>query len=413
MHERPYKILFIMNELKCGGVERSFMSALSLFASPKYDVTLVVIDKSGVFVEELPSWVHVHELPLLKMDRYEYLYGRTAAVKYAIAHGLMWYALKTMGLWLLWMLSGRRRNYHLLSFQRMVRRVKLTIPTKYDCVFAYGGMYPSSVVALELFKAPLMTAWFHLETQAEREGQEFYDKLYRHFQRRFCCSARLAEQLNSSYCQGEKRFEKFTYYLNPRLYRELANQDGGFSDDFKGIRLLTVGRLEYQKGYDLAIEAMNRLKRSGYNVRWYVIGWGGKEDEYRRMIAERELQDDFILLGLNKNPYAYFSQCDIYVQPSRYEGYCLTVAEARAFNRPIVCTDFAGASEQIRSGENGLIVSTISVDAIFDGIKKLLDNANLREQFSLALSKEQVDTEVEVAHAWEELVASSSCSKST
>ena len=398
------RILFVMNCLRCGGVEKSFISVLSLFPQEKFDITIEIIEKAGSLLLEVPSWIKIHELPLQFMDRYEFQHGNSAALRYGITHFHWLYVCRTFVERLFWLACRRNSDYNLMRLRHMVHRVKVDIPIEYDFLFSYGGMYYASTVALELFKAPVTAAWFHLETQNQREGHEFYDRLYRHFDYRFCCSQKLADQLNAFYTPQGKAFTNFTYYLNPSLYEQLASAGKGFDDDFSGLRILTVGRLEYQKGYDVAIKVLARLKQAGYKVRWYAIGWGGCEAEYRKQIASLGLEKDFVLLGLQNNPYPYFKQCDIYAQPSRFEGYCLTVAEARVFNRPIVCTDFAGASEQIHSGENGLIVPEMTVEAFEMGVRILLDNEVLRSQFSDTLSRESADTETRVRAAWMNLL---------
>ena len=122
------------------------------------------------------------------------------------------------------------------------------------------------------------------------------------------------------------------------------------------MKILTIGRLDRQKGYDLAIKVCESLVKKGYKFQWFVLGRGREENALRVMIEEKKLQETFILLGVRENPYPYIDQCDIYVQPSRHEGYGIAVAEARLLAKPIICTDFAGAKEQIINGKTGKIV---------------------------------------------------------
>jgi glycosyltransferase involved in cell wall biosynthesis len=83
-------------------------------------------------------------------------------------------------------------------------------------------------------------------------------------------------------------------------------------------------------------------------------------------------------------------QCNIYVQPSRHEGYCITLAEARCLYKPIITTNFAGAREQIVNGKTGLVVSPNEKE-IYDAVVKLL-NHDFRTTFSEKLIKEKIDT---------------------
>ena len=113
------------------------------------------------------------------------------------------------------------------------------------------------------------------------------------------------------------------------------------------------------------------------------------------MIKKNNLEEHFILLGTKNNPYPYIKQCDIYVQPSRHEGYCITLAEARAFNKPIITTDFVGAREQIENGHDGLITKFDETE-IYNAIKKLISNNTLCDKFRNNLKRKEVNTISEI-----------------
>lgn len=123
-----------------------------------------------------------------------------------------------------------------------------------------------------------------------------------------------------------------------------------------GTVITTVGRLVTQKGYDIAIEAAHILKEQGADFTWMVCGEGPERKMLEEKIGQYGLQKDFILLGVQANPYPYMKAGDIYVQTSRFEGYCLTLTEARILNRPCVATNFDVVYDQMVQGENGLVV---------------------------------------------------------
>lgn len=152
--------------------------------------------------------------------------------------------------------------------------------------------------------------------------------------------------------------------------------------------LLTVGRMEEQKGYDTAVAAAAILKEHGIDFRWAFIGAGRDEQKINSMIHQRQLEDFVFMLGRIDNPYPFMRQCDIYVQPSRHEGYGLTVLEAKILQKPIICTDFAGANEQIVSGKNGLIVPVNHPQKLANAIMELHADDSLRRSFSDVLNSE-------------------------
>lgn len=90
---------------------------------------------------------------------------------------------------------------------------------------------------------------------------------------------------------------------------------------------------------------LKRLLNDGYDVKWYCIRDECAKSQYEKLIDDNELQGKFILLGNKLNLYAYMKQCDIYVQPSRYEGYCISIGEALTLMAPVV-TNFLGIEKE-------------------------------------------------------------------
>lgn len=141
-------------------------------------------------------------------------------------------------------------------------------------------------------------------------------------------------------------------------------------------KLLTVGRLAQQKGYDIALQACKLLKEQGIEFTWYVLGRGPLEQAIKEKINEFGIQDCFALLGAHANPYPYFSNADIYVQTSRFEGFGIAIAEARMLNIPVVTTRFDAVFAQMVDGQNGLVVN-VTAEAVADGIQKLMKDKSL------------------------------------
>lgn len=119
------------------------------------------------------------------------------------------------------------------------------------------------------------------------------------------------------------------------------------------INLLSVGRFTHPKNYD-NVPAI--LKYVDVKIKWYLIGYGGDEPLIRQRIAEAGMENQVIILGKKENPYPYIKACDIYVQPSRYEGNAVTVREAQMLGKPVVVTNYPTAASQIQDGIDGIIV---------------------------------------------------------
>jgi glycosyltransferase involved in cell wall biosynthesis len=150
------------------------------------------------------------------------------------------------------------------------------------------------------------------------------------------------------------------------------------------FKLLTVARLSHAKGIDQAVQAMKLLRDRGCDqLVWYVVGYGGDEAELRRLIEANGLERQFVLLGKQTNPYPYMLACDLYVQPSRYEGKAVTVTEAKALGKPVLITNYSTAASQVTHGLDGYIAE-LSAAGIADGIEKLYGDQALRDRLAAA-----------------------------
>ena len=177
-----------------------------------------------------------------------------------------------------------------------------------------------------------------------------------------------------------EKVEVFYNIINQSRIRRLAGEQGGFSDDYPGIRLLTVGRLTYQKGYDIAVQALEVLKASGYHVRWYVLGEGDWRRVLEKRIENMKLKEDFLLLGAVENPYPYFAQADIYVHATRVEGRSVAIQEAQTLGCAVIASDCPGNREQLLNGRDGILCQLDPAE-IADSIAGLLQDTEKRAVF--------------------------------
>lgn len=150
---------------------------------------------------------------------------------------------------------------------------------------------------------------------------------------------------------------------------------------FGGVKLLTVGRISIEKGQREALKALKIMTENGINVYWYFVGDGKDKNYCEKKAKELGIAHRAIFVGNKANPYVYMRTCDVYVQPSRHEGFCLTLAEALCFEMPIVVTDFTGAREQLRNRTNS-IVCGMGENAIAEAIVKGMKMPKCREILS-------------------------------
>ena len=161
----------------------------------------------------------------------------------------------------------------------------------------------------------------------------------------------------------------------------------------KGIKILSIGRFCKAKNFDNVPEICQRIRERGMDITWYLIG--RDEELIKRKIAEANMQEYVKILGKKENPYPYIQACDVYIQPSRYEGKCVTVREAQMLGKPVIITNYETAKEQLESGVEGIIVPMQNqecADQIFD----LLNNNCLLEQLSFNCQMRKYSNKEEV-----------------
>ena len=149
--------------------------------------------------------------------------------------------------------------------------------------------------------------------------------------------------------------------------------------DDSTVRLLSIGRFSSAKNFDNVPDICRRLLEMGLAVKWYLIGYGGDEALIRRKITESGMEEHVMILGKKDNPYPYIAACDLYVQPSRYEGKAVTVREAQMLGKPVVITNYATSASQLEDGVDGVIVPMDNAGCAAGIAALLRDPARMRQ----------------------------------
>ncbi|WP_077214391.1 glycosyltransferase [Bacillus dakarensis] len=381
------KILFMLINMNIGGTEKALLNMISEMPKEKYDITLLMLEEYGGLLNSIPQGVKVKYLK--GYDRIKETINNPPQVS-AIEFLKKGRIIDTTSLITVHLITKMKKERSL--FYKYILRNYPVLEEEYDAAVAYAGpMDLISYFVIHKIKAKKKIQWIHFDITKIGFNKKFAERIYRQFDKIFVVSNEGKQKLIELIPSLKYKTEKFLNFLSQEQVLRLAEEGCGFQDDFCGYRILTVGRLSKEKGQDLTIKVLAKLKEDGYNVRWYCIGEGRERKEYERLIKEHNLEDDFFLLGAKENPYPFMKQCDIYVQPSRHEGYCITLAEVRCLNRPIIATDFTGAKEQIKNGETGIIVP-IDVGEIYHGINRLLRDKTLRENLSYNLANKNISS---------------------
>ncbi|WP_282173038.1 glycosyltransferase [Cytobacillus firmus] len=384
-------ILFMLINMNVGGTEKALLNMISEMPKEKFDITIFMLEEYGGFLGSIPSDVKVEYL-----TGYKNIKGILKRPLHITAIDLLIKGqfIKALIMTFIYFISKIKKERSL--FYKYILREFPVVKNEYDIAVAYAGpMDFISYFIAHKIKAKKKIQWIHFDITKIGFNKYFAAKVYKRFDQIFVVSKEAKNKFISSLPLFKYRTEEFLNIISPKTIHNQAKESGGFQDNFEGLRILTVGRLSIEKGQDLAIKVLARLIKEGYKVKWYCVGEGDAREQYEDLIERHCLKDNFILLGTNPNPYPYIKQCDIYVQPSRYEGYCVTLMEARCLNKPILTTEVNGTKEQIKNEETGLIVC-IDENEIYKALKKLIVNKELRNKFEKNLSIETFEPGVEM-----------------
>ncbi len=349
--------------MNIGGVEKAFLGLLSVIPLDQYEIHLGLIKRKGGFLDYLPKGVHIHEISAYQKNWSLLNDPPLHYIKSYIKQGCLLDASVHLLLYIHYKLSGNRYWF----YKYILRNVPVS-EINYDLAIAFAG--PAQMIdyyICEKVKASKKCGWIHFDIAKVGIERPITLQLYKQYDKVFVVSQTGMEIFNQKFPEFKNKTEVFYNIVPPQQIQALAEIGSSFEDGFKGKRILTVGRISIEKGQRVAIQALKILVDNGYNVKWYFIGDGNDKAYCEKLSQQVGLSDRTVFLGAKTNPYAYMRDCDVYMQPSRHEGFCITLAEALCFRNPIVATDFTGAKEQLQQRLNG-IVTGMSAEDISKGV---------------------------------------------
>jgi glycosyltransferase involved in cell wall biosynthesis len=277
------------------------------------------------------------------------------------------------------------------------RRKSPVIDKEYDIAIDYQGLgsaiLPMAVV-LDKTKVQKRYSWIHSDISAIPKSMLELAFLLAHFDKIVCVSKAAQNELLKLYPKFQTKVCVLYNIIPKNEIISLSQCCIDYTPKTGQTSILTVGRLEKTKGYDVALNSLYLLKQNDIDFRYIIVGDGSQRTELEKLSKKLSLENNVFFVGKTTNPYPYYRIADIYLQPSRFEGYCITLAEARLFHLPIVTTDFAGAREQIIPNCTGVIVACDSRE-IAEQLMILCKDKNKCDRFS----KELIENEKNVSYS--------------
>ena len=385
------RILIIHFNMELGGAESSLLGLLDTIDYSKYTVDVFLLSHSGEFMPLINE--HVNLLPenssykALTQPISANLRNGNLGIAFARCYARMRSALSRGALHFP---HNYKQYFHKLSMPYLPN-----IPGEYDLAISFND--PHYIIG-EKVNAKVKLAWFH--TDASRI--QFCDDIEKEMWEMSDYAVNVSENCKEAFDRTHSYLDmsRSVVIENVLSKKAILSRSKEFDTDKemahgRNAALLSVGRFCEAKNFDNVPDICRRLVAGGLDVKWYLIGYGGDEPLIRQKIDEAGMQERVIILGKKDNPYPYMHACDLYVQPSRYEGKSVTVREAQLLGKPVVITNYATSGSQLEDGVDGVIVPMDNAGCAA-GIAALLRDPTRMQQLSENCAKRDYTNSAEV-----------------
>ena len=395
------RIFIAMHYMEIGGAETALVGLLNALDPARVDVDLFLYDHRGEMMQFIPEWINllpqipkysVLERPIVELVKRGFWGIAAARIR---AKRISKVAYKRSG-------SKLENNGGLDKMSKCTTPLlpKINQSVTYDLAISF--LTPHRIVA-EKVKAKKKIAWIHTDYTRVWVDAEDELKVWQKYDYVASISGDVTNTFLQVFPSLAPKIVEIENILSPSFVRkraELQDVDKEFRHEGT-ITLLSVGRFSDAKNYDNVPDICKRLiNKTKLNIRWYIIGYGGDEALIRQKNKEAGMEEHVILLGKRSNPYPYIKACDIYVQPSRYEGKSVTVREAQMLCKPVVVTNYPTAPSQIRSGIDGVIVP-MDNEGCAHGLAEVICDKSLQERIIAHLKTHDYGNESEVDKIYE------------
>lgn len=351
------KILVVNDLLQGGGVER-LMQDLVMYFHEKYEMTILTEYKDLVFSRIYPNDV-------------KYLYqheGEHIRITPKIKNKFIW----------------EKRQYEERLLKRHIER------EKFDVMLCMKDGWTVKLAMKYGASIPRKFAWNHTDYRTSYYTHDIFGSeiaevnVMKQFDRVVGVSRMIEEHMKAVIGDPGNLCVKY----NPVNYCVIRKQMMEPVTDVKRSErplFVSVGRLNYQKGYDTLLEICALLNQEGCQYDVWIIGGGESWNDYQ---VQRDLEDqvrkykldNVYLLGPKSNPYKYIKIADWFLSSSRYEGYSYVSQEAAIVGTPVLLTECSGVQELLDTHHNGIMVEN-SIRGLYRGMKDVIEHPELRQKY--------------------------------
>ncbi len=386
------KILIIGPGMEIGGVERSLIGLLNSIDYDEFEVDLFLLSHTGEFMHLIDKRTR-----LLPEDK------KFSLISWSIS------SLIRQGHWGMALIRLFSKIYgdlrakvtksdtlNITICKKLVSKISKPLTEHYDIALGFLGPH---YFLEEKVDADLKIGWVHTDyaNVNEKPDVKYTLPMWNKLDYIACVSKNVKDSFDSVYSTLINKTIVIENIMSSdfvKIQADLFEIESEMPEDGH-IRILSVGRFCVAKAFDEAVVSCSILVKKGYLIKWYLIGYGPDEGLIREKIKEYHMEEYMIILGKKNNPYPYMKACDIYVQPSRYEGKAVTVTEAQILNKPVLITRYATAMSQVKDGIDGCICDMGAL-GVAEGLEYLINHVEIRERLIENTRKEKYDNAEEI-----------------
>lgn len=345
------KIIFVTKALWIGGIETALVNLLKYFDYDKYDVTLLVLKAELDMLDQIPPKCRVmivdreKTVTFQKRYRYSRLFHLTEETDSpSRLHRIM--------MWTIPMIRWTENRMYIRYIRKQMQR------EQFDTAVIYSDV--AGETAVRAIKADKYLMFYHHGAMRH----VYHDKIaYKKCNKIIAVSAHQAEALRNFVPRYADKIVAANNLADVNGIRVKSQETIPEKFDKGYFNIVTCGRISKEKGMDLAVEACNRLIANGYKkIRWWIIGGGPAYNDVKKMVQKLNLESYVYMPGMKENPYPYIAKADLYVQPSRFEGYPMSILEAVILKKIVISTNNKGAEEMLKNLKCGILCKIDSTD---------------------------------------------------
>jgi glycosyltransferase involved in cell wall biosynthesis len=336
------KILFLIHDLGQGGAEKVLVNLVNNMDPQKFDISVTALFGGGVNEQFLMPHIHYHAVFRKSFP--------------GNSHIMKLFSPKALHRWF--------------------------IHRQYDIEVSYLEGPCARIVSGCPDSTAKLVSWIHVQLNnlhtLARSFRNHAEAIscYNRFDKTICVS----EYVRNDFCNSisfEKPCEVLYNTVESDKIISASKEAAPELSNCDTLKLVAVGTLKPSKGYKRLLRIIKTLISEGHKLHLFILGIGPMRENIEEYIRSNQLESIITLLGYHTNPYKYVAKCDLFVCASYAEGFSTAATEALIVGTPVCTVEVSGMKEMLGENNEWGIVTENSEEALYQGIKRLLDHPEL------------------------------------